>query len=119
MYNAAAKYVGAGLFIFALELSVELPLHLPIITSLGSSFLIDLRTLTYEMEKLNFIHKKFHQPMKSLYLFVSNVFTIKSYWWFHGKQSYSLEYVTVNNISYYPVPIMVPGVRKLFHVDSL
>jgi hypothetical protein len=43
------------------------------------------------------------------YLFISNIFTIKTYRRFHGKQSYCLEYMTVYYIADDAITIKIPA----------
>lgn len=48
IYNAAAKYVGVRLFMYTSTLSPALALYWPRITSLGSNFRTDLKSLAWK-----------------------------------------------------------------------
>lgn len=48
MYSAAAKYVGVGPSKHLSTLSLQLDLYWPRMTSLGSNWRIDLKTLTWK-----------------------------------------------------------------------
>lgn len=91
MYNAAAKKVGVRLFKFTSTLSPEIALYCPRMTSLGSNLRIDLKTFTwkgtfyyYGLDEIHLTRNSF--CIKIMYFFISNIFTIKTYRWLHGKQ---------------------------------
>ena len=61
-----------------------------------------------------------HECVCSVHLFISNIFSIKAYWWFHCKQRYCLQHMTVNNVTDNPITTKIPtygekGLRR-YHI---